>query len=811
MQRAIHEPMTSDHASDTSPPFAWRFGEFELRPGSRQLFRGGAEIAVQGKVFDLIAYLVAHADRAVDKNELLDAVWPRQIVTEAALSRCVMKARRALEDDAADPGVLLTLHGRGYRLLLPVQRVQAAETAAAPVGGGQGAVAVDDPSASIAPSSAPGHRRWRLAAAAAVLLLVVLAVGQLARRETSLALPDARAPRVAVLPVDNRSGDDRLDWAELGLMGSIGEILRRSDGVAVLDPRTVLDLVRSPDATTRDEQLRRLQQVHGVTHVVSGAISRELGQLHFRYTLHAGSDEPRRRSVVAADVGGLAHAASADLRAVFGLRRGDHFSDDAFVNEAYLRGRALRLQGDAAAALDYFRLAAEQAPAAFWPRYEQALALRDTGEADAAIALLQQLQAEADAGSALEPQLSSRNALAILHWRAGRLALSGELLDQALLIAERQGDVERIATVLTNLGILARHRGDYPAARRHLSRAIEAELAGGKERPSANLLHSLAQVEISEGDLDAGGRHLEAALAEFRLIGDRRYEAVALNSLAHLRRRQGRLAETRELAEQALQLHRALGSPGPEASALLALADAELRLGRAAVASGLAEQALTVARDAGETPRARLAAIRLGRISTVRGEFDAAAAWLQQARQFALIEQDPTALPAVDLQFAELDLASGRTDAAAQRLQALLDAPDAHGRAFGAAVRRLMARVELARGHPRLAADWLHAPSDASSDPLPSDVEGEAALLQAEIALAAGDVDAAATALADAGRRLPGDRRLLQLHAELAARRNDPLAALDFEQRARAIAGDGWLAPDEARLQARIEAAAAAR
>ncbi|KAA2285093.1 winged helix-turn-helix domain-containing protein [Arenimonas fontis] len=104
-------------------PDTFRFGEFELSLPRRLLLRAGEPVELQPKVFECIAFLLLNRGRVVDKTELLDAVWPRQVVTEAALSRCVMKARRALDDEAENPKVILTVHARGYRFIAPVEPV----------------------------------------------------------------------------------------------------------------------------------------------------------------------------------------------------------------------------------------------------------------------------------------------------------------------------------------------------------------------------------------------------------------------------------------------------------------------------------------------------------------------------------------------------------------------------------------------------------------------------------------------------------------------------------------------------------------
>lgn len=95
----------------------YRFGNFELDDSARELRRGGAVVETEPKAFDVLAYLLAHRDRAVTKDELLENVWPRQIVTETALTRAVMKARRAVGDDSGRQAVIRTVHGHGYRFI----------------------------------------------------------------------------------------------------------------------------------------------------------------------------------------------------------------------------------------------------------------------------------------------------------------------------------------------------------------------------------------------------------------------------------------------------------------------------------------------------------------------------------------------------------------------------------------------------------------------------------------------------------------------------------------------------------------------
>lgn len=94
-----------------------RFGDCELDLRRRELRRDGVAVAVQPKVLDMIAYLVAHRDRVVPKNELLDALWPGEAVTEASLTFCISAARKAVGDAGSDQRIIKSWRGRGYRFV----------------------------------------------------------------------------------------------------------------------------------------------------------------------------------------------------------------------------------------------------------------------------------------------------------------------------------------------------------------------------------------------------------------------------------------------------------------------------------------------------------------------------------------------------------------------------------------------------------------------------------------------------------------------------------------------------------------------
>src|SRR6266567_2618781 len=99
------------------PPERYRFGPFELQADKRRLLKDGATISLRPRAFDLLAALVDHAGHLVSKDQLLDRVWPKAVVEEAALHVQMSALRKVLGADA-----IITVSGRGYQFTLPVTK-----------------------------------------------------------------------------------------------------------------------------------------------------------------------------------------------------------------------------------------------------------------------------------------------------------------------------------------------------------------------------------------------------------------------------------------------------------------------------------------------------------------------------------------------------------------------------------------------------------------------------------------------------------------------------------------------------------------
>jgi two-component system KDP operon response regulator KdpE len=101
---------------DTSPDTSIRYGQLELDPVKYHVLKDGRLIHLTPKEFELLHYLMIHADKVVCQSELLKSVWGAEYGSELEYLRTYMsQLRKKVEDDPQHPQYLLTVPKIGFR------------------------------------------------------------------------------------------------------------------------------------------------------------------------------------------------------------------------------------------------------------------------------------------------------------------------------------------------------------------------------------------------------------------------------------------------------------------------------------------------------------------------------------------------------------------------------------------------------------------------------------------------------------------------------------------------------------------------
>src|SRR2546428_8613907 len=102
----------------------YEFGPFVVDADDRLLLRDGAAIALTPKVFDLLLILVENSGHVVEKDELIQRIWPDSFVEEGNLNRNISTLRKALGENPDECQFIETLPKRGYRFIASVKEIR---------------------------------------------------------------------------------------------------------------------------------------------------------------------------------------------------------------------------------------------------------------------------------------------------------------------------------------------------------------------------------------------------------------------------------------------------------------------------------------------------------------------------------------------------------------------------------------------------------------------------------------------------------------------------------------------------------------
>ena len=101
----------------------YEFGEFRLDMAKRLLQRvDGTLVPLTPRVFKTLLYMVEHHDAVLDKEQIMEAVWPDSIVEENNLAQAISKLRQVFGERPGTESYIVTVPGRGYRFVAEVNK-----------------------------------------------------------------------------------------------------------------------------------------------------------------------------------------------------------------------------------------------------------------------------------------------------------------------------------------------------------------------------------------------------------------------------------------------------------------------------------------------------------------------------------------------------------------------------------------------------------------------------------------------------------------------------------------------------------------
>ena len=236
-------------STEDASPNAYYFGEFTLDVDRGILLNGSDQVPLRAKSYDVLRYLIEHNGQLVSKDALLAALWPETVVTDDAVTQCIVDIRRAITD--TDQQKIRTVPRRGYVLEVPVRRGK------------------DTPdNGQLALRNWFG---WRTAMGIAVMVIAASAYYAIDRStERSQALPVPSAGNsIAVLPFVNMSDDAENEYFAHGISEELLTLLTQVPDLRVISRTSSFVLA------DRNLEISALAADLNVAHVLEGSVRKD--------------------------------------------------------------------------------------------------------------------------------------------------------------------------------------------------------------------------------------------------------------------------------------------------------------------------------------------------------------------------------------------------------------------------------------------------------------------------------------------------------------------------------------------------------
>jgi TolB-like protein/DNA-binding winged helix-turn-helix (wHTH) protein len=272
-----------------------RFGLFELDLKSGQLRKNGSRIRIPQQPIQVLALLLERPGDVVTREELRQRLWsPDTFVDfDHGLNKSVQKLRDALGDSAESPRFIETMPRVGYRFIAPVKEAvrPAIQEPDEQTGNHFVAAPISDQSALISqtkPQTKPQTKSrtnpvWLLLAGCVAVLLI--GAGWLAHRRQERERQTAPILSLAVLPLDNLSGNHEQDYFADGMTDELTTMLAKNSTLRIVSRTSAMQYKRA------SRPLPEIAQALRVDGVVEGSVERSGDKVHMTLQLIQGSSD----------------------------------------------------------------------------------------------------------------------------------------------------------------------------------------------------------------------------------------------------------------------------------------------------------------------------------------------------------------------------------------------------------------------------------------------------------------------------------------------------------------------------------------
>jgi DNA-binding winged helix-turn-helix (wHTH) protein/TolB-like protein/lipoprotein NlpI len=263
------------------------FGSFRVDAQKRRLLRDGEIVPLTPKAFDTLLVLVENSGRVVEKDDLMEKVWPGVAVEENNLTQNVSALRKALGERRDEPQYILTVSGLGYRFIASVEESWTDDVdlkLSAPVVVAEHRADHENGFAqtpfeqrqSVAPAvtrvATRRSQRRKVLVASTLVALIVLAGGYLfvrrARRTEAASATNTQVRSIAILPFKSLGSEGPDEYLGLGMADAL---ITKLSSIRQINLRPTSSILKY---TSADEDASAAGRELGVDAVLDGRVQK---------------------------------------------------------------------------------------------------------------------------------------------------------------------------------------------------------------------------------------------------------------------------------------------------------------------------------------------------------------------------------------------------------------------------------------------------------------------------------------------------------------------------------------------------------
>ena len=273
-----------------------RFGAFEIDLSSGELLKHGIKIRLQEQPFQILLLLLERPGEVITREDLRKKLWPSDTFVDfdVGLNSAILRLRTALGDSADSPRFVETLPRRGYRFIAraddsaPPLAHTSPPGDAALVAANPATIPTAEPATELSRAARKGLqlKNWLIVFALAACLAIVVALnsGGLRQRVLGRSGPP-RIQSIAVLPLENFTGDPAQDYFVDGMTDAVTTELAQTARIRVISRTSAMQY------KGKHKPLPEIAQELNVDAVVEGSVLRSGNRVRITAQLiHAPTD-----------------------------------------------------------------------------------------------------------------------------------------------------------------------------------------------------------------------------------------------------------------------------------------------------------------------------------------------------------------------------------------------------------------------------------------------------------------------------------------------------------------------------------------